>query len=197
MPKRKRKRKKGDATSRSQKRRRGKATAKAGSYAEFSTLSAGFQALAPKSSDSNVQGALHVVCRKLGRWANLQTIDLNGVLHPAGRRGPYLWNCFWLLPDSITCCKLIDVADVAPVGSAPAAATDTLYSRLRTCNRDGSGTSCVVERMQFLPCEHRHRRVCYDRDHLAALNIFLVGRCALFGLERPKAFCYPVEEEAA
>ena len=101
------------------------------------------------------------------------------------------------MPDRITCCKLIDVADVAPVGSAPAAATDPLYPRLRTCNRDGSGRCVGLERMQFLPREHRHRRVCYDRDHLAALNILLVGRCALFGLKRPKAFCYRVREEAA
>jgi hypothetical protein len=103
----------------------------------------------------------------------------------------------WNLPDSITCCKLIDVADVVTVGSAPAAATDTPFSRLRTCNRDGSGTRCVVERMQFLPREYHRGRVCYDRDYLAALNILLLGRCALFGLERPKAFCWRVREEAA
>ena len=40
-------------------------------------------------------------------------------------------------------------------------------------------------------------RACYDRDQLAALNILLLGRCALHGLERPKvskAFCYPVDK---
>ena len=82
--------------------------------------------------------------------------------------------------------------------SASAAATGAPYSRLRTCNRVGSGPRRVkLERMRFLPREYHHGRICYDRDHLAALNILLVGRCALFGLKRPKAFCYPVREEAA
>ena len=58
----------------------------------------------------------------------------------------------------------------------------------------------VEERMQlFLPREHHLGlgRACYDRDHLAALNILLLGKCALFGLEHPKAFCHLVDEEAA
>ena len=37
---------------------------------------------------------------------------------------------------------------------------------------------------------------CATRDQLAALNILLLGS-AVDGLERPKAFCYTVEEEAA
>ena len=126
-----------------------------------------------------------------------QTNEAYTSVNCPGTWGAYLEDSGWILPDRITCCKLIDVADVAPVGSAPAAATDPLYPRLRTCNRDGSGRCVGLERMQFLPREHRHGRVCYDRDHLAALNILLVGRCALFGLKRPKAFCYPVREEAA
>ena len=76
----KQKRKKPTKKSRSNKRRRGAATEKAGPNAVFSTLTAGVQTLAPKGSNTNVQDALHAVCRGLGRWANLATMALGLVL---------------------------------------------------------------------------------------------------------------------